>query len=234
MAAKGTQIATIGASAIVTLAPAWPALWQFTTMPTIVTLCVSGVAGALLIANLAILLTDFPKQVGFTGKKISTTFLRLQVGFTLCLISIGLVFFLNYVLSNVPLSVSRSATMFKTQSLLEFHAGLQAASDATFRLPAKVAPSCRPLDSRELESQAAVRMVDFSSPNPQLQFVNFRHPQITFLLCNDTLEVSDLEPSVLPATVEVFSAERSAAWRRWLVIYGAFLCIINLVYVFRR
>jgi hypothetical protein len=230
----GAKMAMLGASTVVTFAPVIPTLWQFTTMSTAMTVGISGVAGSLLIANLALLLADFHRPVGFQTQRKSLAFRRLQVSVVLCLASIGLAFFLNYILSNVPISISNGGAMFQSQGMLRFQAGFQIASEVIVPLPVKVAPTCQPMDSKEPDSAATIRMTDINSPNPYLKFLNFRHPQIVFVLCNEPVTVEQIEPIVLPATVEVFHAARRETWRISIFIFGVILCVCNLVYVFRR
>lgn len=234
MPASGAQIAALGGSAVATFAPAFPVLWQFTTMSTAVTVCISGAAGTFLIANLAVLLAEFPRSAGFGTRRRTTTARRFWVAVVLCAASIGLGFLLNYVVANVPISISQRVPMFQTQSLLRFQAGFQVASEVTVGLPVKAAPICRPLDSKEPNSAAQVRMVDINSPNPHLQFVNFRHPQIALLQCNEPVTEEQVQVDAIPATVEIFNEARQQAWKTKIWIFGALLCVCNLIYVFRR
>ncbi|TCG04165.1 hypothetical protein BZM27_42845 [Paraburkholderia steynii] len=77
-------------------------------------------------------------------------------------------------------------------------------------------------------------MVDFSAPTPHLQLINFRHPQIIFLLCEKVVGVEELKVDTLPANVEKFSPGRREQWQRIIIVFGVLLCAVNVIYVFRK
>lgn len=115
------------------------------------------------------------------------------------------------------------------------HASLLPSGKVTLQIPPRSQSRCTPVDpARDPSNRAATVMIDWDSPNPQLQLTNFSYPQRQGISCSPRVSIDRFFISHEPPGVDIFFPERRLKYVWIIAIFWGVLWITSVFYVLFR